>query len=375
MNQPTAFQAQYPLSKTKKFWKKMLGKLFNNIVFSFVLSLIGNSIFATVLSSTMSQSDLNGPISSDIIMKFVVADLSIFLIIFIVLTLIYAIYFKAYINRYYYDCGEDFVTIKKNVFTPTEIHVQYQKIQDVYVDQDIIDRIFGLYDVHIASATITSGIEAHIDGVNAGIAESLKNLILSKIKNGGNTVTNSQTMAQARESSVKFQSDKEVSSKTYPISKQWIYPATFNAIIFSLILALLFLGVVSKKHTVDPNLFFYAVILFAFFFFLSMWWKMVWKKNYHFEFTEDYILLKTGVLSRSEKHVPYKSIQNITESQGILDRMFGLSDVTIENATSGSMQNGISLVWQQKTNADELTGILNDIVSKINPQSSRSTGL
>ena len=102
---------------------------------------------------------------------------------------------------------------------------------------------------------------------------------------------------------------------------------------------------------------------------------MVWKKNYHFEFTEDYILLKTGVLSRSEKHVPYKSIQNITESQGILDRMFGLSDVTIENATSGSMQNGISLVWQQKTNADELTGILNDIVSKINPQSSRSTGL
>lgn len=353
----------------------MLSKCFQNIVFSFVFSLIGNSIFATILSSTMSSADLNGPITSGIITKFVITDLLIFLAIFIILNIVYTFYFKAYINRYYYDCGEDFITIKKNVFTPTEIHVQYQKIQDVYVDQDIMDRIFGLYDVHIASATVTSGIEAHIDGVNTDVAESLKNIILSKIKNGGNTVTNSQTTAQTGELSPKFQSDKEISSRTYPISKQWIYPATLNAIIFSLILALLFLGVVSKRHTVDPNLFFYAVILFAFFFFLSMWWKMVWKKNYHFEFTADYILLKTGVLSRQEKHIPYKSIQNITESQGILDRMFSLSDVTIENAASGAMQNGVPLVWQPKIKAGELTKILNDIVSKINPQSSKSTGL
>jgi uncharacterized membrane protein YdbT with pleckstrin-like domain len=268
------------------------------------------------------------------------------------------------------------VTIKKNVFTPTEIHIQYQKIQDVYVDQDIMDRMFGLYDVHIASATVTSGIEAHIDGVNADVAESLKNFILSKIKNSGGVGASSETINQTTEQSVKFELNKEISSKTYPISKLWIYSAILNGAIFSLIIALLFLGVVSKKHTaVDPNLFFYAIIIFAFIFFLSMWWKIIWKKNYYFEFTTDYILLKTGVISRSDEHIPYKSIQNITESQGIFDRMFGLSDVTIENAVNGAMQNGIVLVWQPKTKADNLTQTLNDIVSKINPQSSRSMGL
>ncbi|MEI7478082.1 MAG: hypothetical protein WCJ81_06425 [bacterium] len=53
----------------------------------------------------------------------------------------YAVYIKTYIKRYYY-AGEDyFITIKKGVFTTAEIHVQWGKIQDVYVDQDIVDRI------------------------------------------------------------------------------------------------------------------------------------------------------------------------------------------------------------------------------------------
>ena len=59
---------------------------------------------------------------------------------------------------------------------PAQIHVQYGKIQDVYVDQDLLDRILGIYDVHISSATYSSGIEAHIDGVDKVGAEGLKNL-------------------------------------------------------------------------------------------------------------------------------------------------------------------------------------------------------
>src|SRR6185503_6801296 len=66
----------------------------------------------------------------------------------------------AYIQRYYYSADADFLTIKKGVIMPAEIHVQYRKIQDVYVDQDLTDRIFGIYDVHVASATATSAMEA-----------------------------------------------------------------------------------------------------------------------------------------------------------------------------------------------------------------------
>ena len=190
MNQPSAFQAQYPLSKSKKFWKKIITRTLLNIPFLLILGLFGGMFvqFFTITAST--NNGLIQPIN------FITTDFGAFLILLIVSIIIYSLYYQAYINRYYYDCGPDFITIKKGVFAPSEIHVQYQKIQDVYVDQDIFDRMFGLYDVHIASATVTSGIEAHIDGVDADVAENLKNILLGKINGGGSSPINAQQPAQ-----------------------------------------------------------------------------------------------------------------------------------------------------------------------------------
>ena len=283
---------------------------------------------------TITASTNNGLIQP---INFITTDFGAFLILLIVSTIIYSLYYQAYINRYYYDCGPDFITIKKGVFAPSEIHVQYQKIQDVYVDQDIFDRMFGLYDVHIASATVTSGIEAHIDGVNADVAENLKNILLGKINGGGSIPTNAQIPSQPAqnvqtETSAQFQSDKTISSTTYPISGSWIYSAMFSSAAFGLIFTLIFgfmsFGFVSRV-TGEPLVYIGLWILcnLLFFIFISLIYfvyLLVWKKNFYFEFMPDYILLRTGVLNKEEKHMPYKSIQNVTNSQGIFDRMFGL---------------------------------------------------
>jgi len=39
----------------------------------------------------------------------------------------------------------------------------------------------GLYDVHLSSATVSSGIEAHIDGVEKPAADGLRKIILEKV--------------------------------------------------------------------------------------------------------------------------------------------------------------------------------------------------
>lgn len=62
------------------------------------------------------------------------------------------------------------------------IRFQHERIQDVYVDQDLLDRIFGLYDVHLSSATVSSGMEAHIDGVEKQAAEDLRNILLQTVQ-------------------------------------------------------------------------------------------------------------------------------------------------------------------------------------------------
>jgi membrane protein YdbS with pleckstrin-like domain len=96
-------------------------------------------------------------------------------------------YQTEYYKRYFYDIQPDFLSIKKGVITPHQTMLPYEKLQDVYMDQDIFDRIFNLWDVHVSTATAMSGYQAHIDGVNQDNAEKIRSIILDKIRKKGGT--------------------------------------------------------------------------------------------------------------------------------------------------------------------------------------------
>lgn len=101
-----------------------------------------------------------------------------FLFVIVLLTYLYQ---QWYYNVYFYDLTPDYIIIRKGPITPREITIPYERIQDVYVDQDILDRMFGLYDVHLSSATVSSGMEAHIDGVEKQAADGLRALLLQTV--------------------------------------------------------------------------------------------------------------------------------------------------------------------------------------------------
>lgn len=103
------------------------------------------------------------------------------LVFLILIFLLNYIYQRLYFNTYFYDFTESFIVIRKGVIMPREISIPYERVQDVYVDQDLWDRIFHLYDVHLSTATWTSGIEAHIDGVEKEAAEGLRSVLLKTI--------------------------------------------------------------------------------------------------------------------------------------------------------------------------------------------------
>jgi putative membrane protein len=109
------------------------------------------------------------------------ATFEIFGGLLLVILLIY-LYQRWYFAFYFYDLTPDFIQIKKGPITPREITLPYERIQDIYVDQDLLDRIFGLYDVHLSSATISSGMEAHIDGLEKQAAEGLRNILLQTVQ-------------------------------------------------------------------------------------------------------------------------------------------------------------------------------------------------
>ncbi len=65
---------------------------------------------------------------------------------------------------------------------PKELSVSFTKIQDVYIDQDLFDRIFGIFDVHLSTATFESGMHAHIDGLDEKNATQMKGMLIDKVK-------------------------------------------------------------------------------------------------------------------------------------------------------------------------------------------------
>jgi uncharacterized membrane protein YdbT with pleckstrin-like domain len=87
-----------------------------------------------------------------------------------------------YLITYYYNVDDKHVIIRKGVIERAELTLPWDKITDVFVDQDAWDVVLCLYDVHISSPTIASGEFAHLDGVTKKGAYLLRKLILEKIQ-------------------------------------------------------------------------------------------------------------------------------------------------------------------------------------------------
>jgi len=164
---------KYPLSP-KKIIKKtitsMIGWFFG---LSSLLLMIGGMVGGIM-------SDSNQDMTS--FLSFLFISLYIFVFLMVVIALLTYLYQRWYFALYYYDIREDYIVIKKGPIAPKEITIPWERIQDVYVDQDIFDRMFGLFDVHLSTATLTSGIQAHIDGVEQQASDGLRTVLLDKVK-------------------------------------------------------------------------------------------------------------------------------------------------------------------------------------------------
>ena len=110
---------------------------------------------------------------------FVIGFPAFFLLFLSFLAYFYELFYMKY---YFYDIIGNNLIIKKGVFSRNEITVAFNRLQDVYTHQDVLDRFFGLYDLYVSSATFTSGELSHIDGLNKENSEIIKGLILERIR-------------------------------------------------------------------------------------------------------------------------------------------------------------------------------------------------
>ena len=96
-------------------------------------------------------------------------------------------YQQLYFRTYYYNLKSDVMIIRKGVWAPHEIRLPYSKIQNVYVDRDLLDVVFKLYDVHLATADSASNLYAHVDGLDEENALKLRDMLLKRIEKSPKT--------------------------------------------------------------------------------------------------------------------------------------------------------------------------------------------
>lgn len=345
-----------PLSP-RKVVKKTLPTIFSASVLFFFLGVI------MVIFNKAMGSDLGNSAVSDL-SRYLPFILPIFWIVICAISIGYE-YF--YYKLYFYNFEEDKAEIKKGVVAQATGIVRYGKIQNLYVDQDILDRIFGLYDVHYETAGETSTFYSHVDGLNMENSGKLVSFLKERI--GDNSVEKMKDAiatpiaepVQFDDSLVMFSRDNIALSNKYLLGK-----AFTNAGI--LIVGLFFISTQIVEILNDiPDFkinWIYVSLLVLLAFLAMMVSSWLWLKFFDFEFKNSSLQIKKGIISKSSSYIYYNRIQNINVNQGFFDRILGTFYLGIETAGEGNVFSKFQIPALEKEDAKKLKDFLMEKTNK-----------
>ncbi len=261
---------KYPL-KREKIIKKSLSWLIFPIIIAIVLTAV-----AILISSIL--------------------ILGIIVLMGILFAIVYW-YELQYFNSYFYDLTDEGIVVSKGVFSTHRVIVPPQKVQDVYLDQDYLDRLFGLWDLHISSATGTSGTQAHIDGVSEEDGRKLREVLMGSF--------------------VKEKISDKILKQILP-SKMGIVSLLAGGA-FGFVIAFMFFGYLAV-------LFIPIGLVLAYLDFTVL----------RYELRENGVFVRRGFINRSENLFLYKNIQDVEEIANFWDRILGLKTLSIKTMTESS---------------------------------------
>ncbi len=273
------------------------------------------------------------------------------------------IYQTYYYKLYFYNFEDASAQIRKGVISRNTGHVRYERIQNIYVDQDILDRIFGLFDVHYETAGETSGLYSHVDGLNKENSNKLVAFLNDKLKSDDKMrVVKTPNISIVSDDVVNYgevinRANTPVSHKIIAINMLVIVPSMLLGVLMALLNIYNTLG--------DSNIFYISMMLIMTLLLLTIlglyFAYAIGYKNFYFEFSDKSGLIRTKIIAQNNSYIYYDRIQNINVTQGVLERIFGLFSVTIETAAESSAKDkrgGLRIPGLSKIDAEKIKNFL-----------------
>ena len=228
----------------------------------------------------------------------------------ICLAVLVVYYQLSYYKNYFYDLTGDGLVIGKGVISTWRITVPNHKVQDVYLDQDLLDRVFGLYDLHLSTATGVSSREAHIDGVSRESAEKMRAILLDWVSGTQGVMAQNQ----------KVQVSEEALKTFRPERSALLLRVAFSTFFTSLVFAVIFFPLV---------LLFPFIAIFMYFDYSAM----------RYELRRNGVFIRTSFFFPKESIYLYRNIQDVQSLQTMLDRIIGVHTLTVKTMTDVSAAN------------------------------------
>ena len=121
--------------------------------------------------------------------------------------------------------------------------------------------------------------------------------------------------------------------------RQWLAVAFGLALSSSVLISMM--PIIDGGQKIDlSNMFMWWAILFFPAVLLAFAWSVLEAKSYKYELRDDAFRKEYGVIAKKFTSIPYDRIQNVDLYRGIVDQMFGLTQLQIQ--TAGSSISGLA---------------------------------
>lgn len=278
-------------------------------------------------------------------------DLIYFSLAFLALLIIVIIF--AYLNyrRFTFHLNEEkqeFV-VNKGIFSRTQLTVQLDKIQQVNINQNLLQKIIGIYGLKIDTAG-SDGQEVSIMAIDENIAHSLREHLLNrKVYDQQNEETtsnleNTTTIPFLKVSPLTLFKVGLTSNYGSSIALliAFIYPLFHNV---KEILNALKMDEGQVEHAVESVFTFFSLtILLAFILALILVINVVRTLVKYFDFHisrhKHSLLISAGLFAKKNTLLSPNKVQTTTYSQNYFQKKMNLLNMNLKQAASGHATNG-----------------------------------
>jgi uncharacterized membrane protein YdbT with pleckstrin-like domain len=73
---------------------------------------------------------------------------------------------------------------------------------------------------------------------------------------------------------------------------------------------------------------------------LAIFLAEYYTRTMEFQVLDKEIIVRKGILNKEEKHIPFRTVTNVSSRYGLYDRLFGIGTVQIETAGKSGQQTG-----------------------------------